>query len=87
MAWTPFGGFLERLPQAMYALAHVAFLAAGVWLFTRASDGSLGRPEALGLYVASQAGFLAYFARVITMKLAVLVEQTLVFTMLLLIVL
>ena len=84
---TPFGGFLERLPQAMYVMAHVIFLAAGAWMAVRASDNGLPNSEALALYAISQVGFLAYFARAITMKLAVLVEQTLVFVMLLAIVL
>jgi hypothetical protein len=83
----PFGGFLDRLPQAMYVMAHVVFLAAGVWMTLRASDNGLPHATVLALYVASQVGFLAYFARAITMKLAVLVEQTLVFVMLLAVVL
>jgi hypothetical protein len=84
---TPFGGFLERLPQALYVMAHVMFLAAGAWSALRASDNGLPNSEALVLYAVSQIGFLAYFARAITMKLAVLVEQTLIFVMLLAIVL
>ena len=82
---TPFGGFLDLLPNAMYALVHVVFLAAGAWMATRGSASPLEHPEAIGLYVASQVGFLAFFARAITMKMAVLIEQTLIFVMLLLI--
>ena len=84
---TPFGGFLDQLPQALYVMAHLVFLAAGVWFVIRAHDNALPHAEALALYAVSQLGFLAYFARAITMKLAVLMEQTLVFVMLLAIVL
>lgn len=83
----PVGGFLDDLPKALYVLAHLMFLAIGFWLWARASDNSLPYSGALVLYVVSQVGFLAYFANAITMKMAVLAEQTLVFAMLVLIVL
>ena len=82
---TPFGGFLDLLPNALYALVHVVFLAAGAWMAMRGSESPLAHPEVIGLYVASQVGFLAFFARAITLKMAVLIEQTLVFAMLLLV--
>jgi hypothetical protein len=84
--WRPAGRFLDDLPKGLYVLAHVMFLAVGIWLWARASDNSLPYAGALALYIASQVGFLAYFANAITMKMAVLVEQMLVFAMLLLIV-
>ena len=87
MGALPAGRFLDELPKGLYVLAHVVFLAAGVWLGLRASDNSLPYAGALALYVISQVGFLAYFANAITMKMAVLLEQTLVFAMLVLIVL
>ena len=85
--WRPAGGFLDDLPKGLYALAHVMFLAVGIWLWVRADDNALPYSGALALYIISQVGFLAYFANAITMKMAVLVEQTLVFAMLILIIL
>ena len=85
--WRPAGRFLDDVPQVLYALAHVMFLATGIWLWARAQDASLPYAAAFTLYVVSQVGFLAFFARLITMKTAVLIEQTLMFAMLLLIVL
>jgi hypothetical protein len=81
------GGSLDDVPQALYVLAHVMFLAVGIWLWTRAAQHGLSYSGALALYVASQVGFLAYFAHAITMKTAVLVEQVAVGVMLVLIVL
>ena len=81
----PFGGFLDRLPKGLYVLAHLAFIAGAAYLLTQAQSPVIR--TALGLYIASQPGFLAYFAGWITMKAAVLAEQTLVFTMVALIVL
>src|SRR5262245_6347678 len=85
--WRPAGRFLDDLPDALYALAHVMFLAVGAWLLVRANDNSLPYAGAFALYIVSQVGFLAFFAKLVTMKMAVLLEQTLVFAMLLLIVL
>jgi len=86
-SWMPAGGFLERLPKGLYLAAHVAFLAGGIWLWARASEFGLPYSGAFVLYALSQLGFLAYFANIITMKMAVLVEQTLVFALVALIVL
>jgi hypothetical protein len=83
----PVGGALDQVPAALYALAHVMFLAVGVWLWARAAQHGLAGSGALALYVVSQVGFLAYFGHAITMKTAVLVEQIAVCAMLLLIVL
>ena len=83
----PAGAVLDEVPKALYALAHVVFLAVGVWLWARAARFGLPASGALALYVISQVGFLAYFANLITMKTAVLLEQMAVVAMLLLIVL
>jgi hypothetical protein len=83
----PAGKFLDELPTALYVIAHVMFLAAGVGLWLRANDHGLPYSGALLLYAASQVGFFAYFAKWITMKVAVLAEQTLVFAMVSIIVL
>jgi len=83
----PAGRALDDVPKALYVLAHVMFLAVGIWLWARAVQHALPYSGALVLYVISQVGFLAYFANVITMKTAVLIEQMAVVAMLLLIVL
>ena len=83
----PAGGVLDEVPKALYVIAHVAFLGLGIWLWIEARQNELPYAGALSLYVFSQVGFLAYFANVITMKTAVLVEQMAVAAMLILIVL
>ena len=83
----PAGRVLDDVPKALYVLAHVMFLAIGIWLWARAAQHALPYSGALALYVISQVGFLAYFANVITMKTAVLVEQMAVVAMLILIIL
>ena len=84
---TPAGAFLDRFPTLLYVGAHVMFLAVGIWLWLRADDHGLPYSGAMLLYAASQVPFLAFFGRMITMKLAVLTEQMLMFLMVLLIVL
>jgi hypothetical protein len=83
----PAGGALDDLPKALYALAHLIFLAVGIWLWARAAQNSFPASGALSLYVISQVGFLAYFANAITMKMAVLIEQMAVVAMLIIIIL
>ena len=81
----PLGGFLDRVPSGLYAAAHVMFLAVGVWLLTQVGGLGSAYSAAFALYALSQVGFLAYFGHLITMKTAVLTEQTLVLVMVLLI--
>ena len=83
----PFGKFLDDLPKALYVVAHVVFLGIGVWLWARAHGNALPYSEALPLYALSQIVFFGYFANLITMKMAVLAEQTLMLAMVLWIVL
>ncbi len=83
----PLGEFLDALPKALYVVAHVMFLGIGLGLWARARDSALVSPEALLLYVLSQIVFFGYFANWITLKMAVLAEQTLMVAMVLLIVL
>jgi hypothetical protein len=83
----PAGGVLDDVPKALYVIAHVMFLAIGIWLWVAVRQNSVPYSGALALYVLSQLGFLAYFANVITMKTAVLIEQIAVAVMLILIVL
>jgi hypothetical protein len=83
----PLGGFLDSLPKDLYIAAHVAFLGIGIWLWARAHGSGLPYAEALLLYAASQIVCFGYFANWITLKMAVLAEQSLMVAMVLLIVL
>ena len=83
----PLGKFLDDLPMALYLVAHVAFLGIGLWLWARAHNSMLPYQGGLLLYAASQVVFFGYFAKWITLKMAVLAEQTLMVAMVLIIVL
>ncbi|MSQ33362.1 MAG: hypothetical protein EXR60_02930 [Dehalococcoidia bacterium] len=83
----PLGKFLDDLPKTLYVVAHIVFLAIGVWLWPRARGDALPYSEALLLYTLSQIVFFGYFANWITLKMAVLAEQTLMVAMVLVIVL
>ena len=78
---SPFGGFLDDLPKALYVLAHIAFLGVGIGLWAHARNAAFPQPGALLLYVMSQAVFFVFFANWITLKMAVLVEQALMLAM------
>ena len=80
-----FGSFLDELPKALYVVAHVAFLAIGLWLWNHARATAPISPAVLLLYAASQLVFFLYFANVITFKMAVLVEQMLMVAMVVLV--
>ena len=77
----PIGGFLDTLPTMLYVAAHVAFLAVGLWAWKKATDNKLAFASAFWLYIASQVVFLTFFGGMITMKMAVLLEQTLIVIM------
>ncbi|MFI5177325.1 MAG: hypothetical protein ACHQO8_02110 [Vicinamibacterales bacterium] len=77
----PIGGFLDSLPSLLFIAAHVAFLAVGVWAIRSGRASGAAFAPAIWLYVASQIVFLGFFGGVITMKMAVLVEQTLIVLM------
>ena len=74
---TPIGGFLDSLPSALYISCHVLFLAVGIWAARKSGAANLLYAPAFWLYVVSQLVFLLFFGGVITMKMAVLTEQTL----------
>jgi predicted Na+-dependent transporter len=78
---SPFGGFLDDLPKALYVLAHVAFFGVGIGLWAHARNAAFPHPGALLFYVASQAVFFGFFANWMTLKMAVLAEQTLMLIM------
>jgi len=70
----PLGTFLDSLPALLFISAHLIFLGLGVW----AARMNGARSAAFWLYAVSQVLFLTFFGGVITMKMAVLLEQTLV---------
>ena len=73
----PLGGFLDSLPSVLFVAAHVAFLLIGVWAaITTRRSGDRFAPL-LWLYAISQVIFLGFFSGALTMKMAVLIEQTL----------
>lgn len=74
----PIGGFLDSFPAAVFIAAHILFLIVGYWAMRRASEGGQPFSSAFWLYIVSQIGFLAFFGGVLTLKTAVLIEQTLV---------
>jgi hypothetical protein len=71
----PLGTFLDSMPALLFIAAHVLFLGVAIWA-VRAASAPL-----FWLYAASQVIFLAFFGGVITMKMAVLIEQTLIVVM------
>lgn len=74
----PVGGFVDSLPAVLFVGAHVAFLVVGVWAIRRLSRSHVAYAPALVLYAAAQVVFLAVFGGVLTLKMGVLIEQTLV---------
>ena len=79
----PIGAFLDQFPSMMFIAAHLAFLAVGIWAAKRASDNKSSYAGAFWLYVASQVIFLGFFGSILTMKMAVLIEQSLIVVMVL----
>lgn len=77
----PVGGFLDSLPPMLFVGAHIVFLIVGVWAWNRASRAKNKIASAFWLYVVSQVVFLGFFGGVVTMKMAVLAEQTLMVIM------
>lgn len=77
----PIGNFLDAFPTVLYVGAHMVFLVVGLWAVKKASDNKASYAWAFWLYVASQIVFLAFFGGVFTMKMAVLLEQTLIVIM------
>ena len=77
----PIGAFLDSLPKLLYIAAHVAFLLVGLWAVRKASANKWRFASAFWLYVVSQIVFLGFFGGVITLKMGVLLEQTLIVIM------
>lgn len=77
----PFGTFLEMFPPALFIAAHIAFIVVGLWAISRVRSNQPGLVGPLWLYVVSQPVFIAFLLGVITVKMAVLTEQTLIVVM------
>ena len=77
----PFGTFLDGFPSAIFIAAHVAFLVVGAWALRAASQRNLPFAPAISLYVASQVVFLASFAGILALRMSILIEQTLMFVL------
>jgi hypothetical protein len=77
----PFGEFLEDFPTALFVLTHVAMVGIGVWAIVRTRGRSRVVGNALWLYLASQPVFFAFWAGLITLKMAAVTEQTLIMAM------
>ena len=82
----PIGGFLDSFPTMLFVAAHVLFLGVGIWAMRRAAQAKLPFSSAFWLYIVSQVGFLAVFGGVLTLKMGVLLEQTLILIFVLLLV-
>ena len=77
-----FGGFLDTMPSWLFVMAHVLFLAVGVWVAKMAMDKKLKYAKAFWLYPLVHVGFLTFFLLdAITFKMAVLLEQMLIVIM------
>lgn len=76
-----FGAFLDDLPKALYVLVHLVMLGIGIGVWAQVRNTPFPHPGALLLYVTSQVIFLGFFAKAITLKMAVLLEQLLMLAM------
>jgi len=77
----PFGEFLEDSPTVLFVSTHVLMIGIGIWAIVRTRSRSAAISNALWLYLASQPVFLAFFAGLITLKMTVVTEQTLIIAM------
>ena len=77
----PLGGFLDTMPMGLFVTAHIVFLIVGIWAAKKAMDNKLQYAGAFWLYVVTQLIFLAFFGKWFTLKMAVLLEQTLLVIM------
>jgi low temperature requirement protein LtrA len=68
-------------PTMLYVAAHVIFLFVGLWAWKRAAAKKLPFASGFWLYIASQLVLLSFFGGMIKMKMAVLLEQTLMVIM------
>lgn len=73
----PIGGFLDSFPAILFVVVHLVFLGVGVWALWKTQQNGMSYAWAFGLYALSQIVFLGFFGGVITIKMAVLLEQIL----------
>ena len=79
----PIGNFLDSLPSALYIAAHILFIIAGFWAMKKSKENNQKFASLFWLYIITQMFFLGFFGGIITMKMAVLLEQTLMVIMVL----
>ena len=77
----PIGGFLDSLPSILFVIVHLVLLAVAVWAIWRLNMGGIAYAWAFSLYAISQLVFLSFFGGIITIKMAVLLEQLLIVAM------
>ncbi len=76
------GGFLDTMPAWLFILAHILFLAIGLWAAKTAMDKKLKFAKAFWLYALVHVGFLSFFlVGALTFKMAVFIEQMLLVVM------
>ena len=73
----PIGGFLDSFPTALFVAAHLLFLVVGLWAIRRTSGTAPAISRAIVLYAVAQLVFLGVFGGALTLKMGVLIEQTL----------
>ncbi len=74
----PVGGFLDLVPAPVFIAVHLVALGVAIWAVRAATNQRAPYAYAFALYALSQIGFLAFFGGAITLKMGVLLEQTLV---------
>jgi hypothetical protein len=62
---------------------HSIFLLVGIWAAVKAKGLKLPYASAFWLYPLVHIGFLSFFGGILTLKMAVLIEQILIFIMVL----
>jgi hypothetical protein len=77
----PFGDFLDAFPGALFYAAHLSFLVIGLWAIRQLSRSGVVYASALGLYATAQAVFLMSLAGVLTLRMSVFIEQSLIVVM------
>jgi hypothetical protein len=73
----PIGGFLDTFSTILFVAFHVVFLAVGVWALWKTQQGGVSYAWAFGLYALTQLFFLGHFSGILTLKMTVFLEQTL----------
>ena len=73
----PIGGFLDTFPTILFVAFHLVFLAIGVWALWKTQQGGVSYAWAFGLYALSQVFFLGHFSGILTLKMTVFLEQSL----------